>query len=60
MAHGGAACLTAEALREEMGERFPSDYRVLAIKDHFASPTEKTDLYRYCGISAEDVLENLL
>ncbi len=60
MAHGGAACLTAEALREEMGERFPSDYRVLAIKDHFASPAEKTDLYRYCGISAEDVLENLL
>lgn len=60
IAHGGAACLTAEALREEMGECFPADYRILAIKDHFASPTEKTDLYRYCGISAEDVLENLI
>lgn len=60
IAHGGAACLTAEALREEMGDGFPTDYRILAIKDHFASPTEKTELYRYCGISAEDVLENLI
>ncbi|MBQ8350619.1 MAG: 1-deoxy-D-xylulose-5-phosphate synthase [Clostridia bacterium] len=58
--HGGAASLTALALRELMKDDFPTDYRILAIKDHFASPTEKTNLYRYCGISATDILENLI
>lgn len=58
--YGGAACLTAEMLREQMGEAFPANYHILAIRDHFASPTEKTDLYRYCGISAEDILDRLV
>lgn len=60
MEHGGAACLTALALRKQMGDAFPTDYRILAIRDHFAAPTEKTELFRYCGISAEDILENLI
>lgn len=57
---GGAACLTFEALYREMGSAFPLHHRILAIRDHFAAPTEPTDLYHYCGISADDVLAALL
>ena len=58
--NGGAASLTALALQAQMGEGFPAGYHILAICDHFASPTEKTDLYHSCGISADDMLAKLL
>ncbi len=57
--NGGAAACLSLALREVMGENFPCRYDILAIKDHFASPTQPTDLYTYCGISAADIIKTL-
>lgn len=57
---GGAAVSCLAALREEMKEDFPASCEILAIRDHFASPTEPCDLYRYCGISREDILQKLV
>lgn len=56
---GGAGMLTSLSLRRAMGEAYPQDYEILAIRDHFASPDTPVDLYRYCGISAKDILERL-
>ncbi len=60
IACGGAASATLSALREEMGDRFPARSHILAIRDHFASPSEPCDLYRYCGISKDDIMEKLI
>lgn len=55
--NGGAATLTLLALLREMGEKnMPLDFKLLAIRDHFAAPTEPCDLYHYCGIGREDIL----
>lgn len=56
---GGAGSMLALALRREMGDACPTDYEILAIRDHFASPDKPVDLYRYCGISHKDILEKL-
>ena len=53
---GGAGMLTEAALRRSMGADFPSEYRILSIRDHFAAPTERGELYHYCGIGTEDIL----
>lgn len=58
--NGGAGMLTEAALRRAMGADFPADFRLLAIRDHFAAPTERTDLYRFCGIGQEDILAEIL
>ncbi|MBQ8175069.1 MAG: 1-deoxy-D-xylulose-5-phosphate synthase [Clostridia bacterium] len=57
---GSAAACTLLALGREMRENFPSHTHILAIRDHFASPSEPCNLYRYCGISSEDILEKLV
>ncbi len=57
--NGGAGALIGLALRRAMGEAYPQEYEILAIRDHFASPATPVNLYRYCGISAEDILEKL-
>ncbi len=51
---GGAGMILCDRLRSQ-GYRGPM--RILAIRDHFASPPTPTDLYPYCGISAEDVIK---
>ncbi len=56
--HGGAAEGLLSSLYRTHPERVPKQTHILAIDDHFASPTEPvTDLYRFAGISADDVLE---
>jgi len=52
--NGGAGMIIGDLLRQS-DPSFSGHYRVLAIKDHFASPTEKCNLYHYCGIAADDV-----
>ena len=59
IACGGAASEIRLALSREMGENAPSRFEILAIRDHFASPTEPTDLRRFCGISSADILARL-
>ena len=56
---GGAASEIRLALSREMGENSPSQFEILAIRDHFASPNEPTDLRRFCGISCADILAQL-
>ena len=52
---GGAAMLLAERL----GERgcLESGHRILAIRDHFASPESACDLLAYCGIDRASIVE---
>lgn len=57
---GGAAEGIKIALSEGESAPLPAHTAVLAIDDHFASPTEPTDdLLHFCGIAAEDVLSAL-
>lgn len=56
---GGAGEEISRTLREAMGAEYPEEERFLAIRDHFATPDTPVSLYRYCGISALDVLENM-
>lgn len=56
---GGAASEIRLALSREMGENAPKAFEILAIRDHFATPTEPTDLRRFCGISSADILARL-
>ncbi len=51
---GGAGMILCDRLRA-LGHCGP--YTILAIRDHFASPSTPTDLYSYCGISVEDVIK---
>lgn len=57
---GGAATSTLLALQRNMSDSFPWRVHVLAIRDHFASPSEPCDLYRFCGISQDDIIEKLI
>ncbi len=57
---GGAAEALEVALCERRAGSLPCRTTVLAIDDHFASPTAPTDdLLHFCGIAAEDVLSAL-
>lgn len=56
---GGAAASLLLHLREkDTSSTF--DARVLAIRDHFVAPNEVCDLYRFAGVSAQDILAALV
>ncbi len=52
--NGGAAMIIGELLENDI-----KDYRIAAIDDSFASPTEKCELYGYVGLSAEELAEKM-
>lgn len=55
--NGGAGMLLGAALEKgNTSFRRCHSYRVLAIDDHFASPSAPADLVAYCGIAAEDAV----
>ena len=54
---GGACMLISERLLS-MGLLTPSQYRVLAIKDHFASPETPCDLLSFCKIDSNAVVDS--
>ncbi len=57
--NGGAATLTREQLIQRGFDIKKTDYRIAAIDDNFASPTEPCDLYDFVGLSA-DKLEEIM
>lgn len=59
IASGGAAASLLLALREKDANS-AFETRVLAIRDHFVAPSEPCDLYRFAGVSAEDILSALV
>lgn len=52
--NGGAAMIIGELLQKSI-----NDYRIAAIDDSFASPSEKCELYSYVGLSAEKLAEKM-
>ena len=57
--NGGAGMLVFDALLK-CGINKDTQYVNIAIDDNFASPTEKTDLYTYLGMSAEKIAEKII
>ncbi|MBR5452980.1 MAG: 1-deoxy-D-xylulose-5-phosphate synthase, partial [Clostridia bacterium] len=56
--NGGAAMILSNILAERSDHSIKT--KILAIDDDFVSPAEITDsLYRYAGISAEDIVKEL-
>jgi deoxyxylulose-5-phosphate synthase len=53
---GGASMLLAERLKR-LG-RLEGGHRILAIRDHFASPEERCDLYAYCEINCSAIVRS--
>lgn len=57
--NGGAGMLLAKEL-SELGFDVQTRYRIAAIDDNFASPSELCDLYGYLGMSPEALTEKIL
>ncbi|MBR6557525.1 MAG: 1-deoxy-D-xylulose-5-phosphate synthase [Clostridia bacterium] len=54
--NGGAAMIISSILSEKTDYSLKT--KILAIDDDFVSPTEKTEsLYKYAGISADDIID---
>lgn len=57
--NGGAAVITREELINRGFDLSKVDYRIAAIDDNFASPSEKCDLYDFVGLSPEKLVEKM-
>jgi deoxyxylulose-5-phosphate synthase len=57
--NGGAGMLLSESLAKNGFDVF-SKYRVAAIDDNFALPSETCDIYDYLGLSAEALAKKIL
>lgn len=57
--NGGAAEITREELILCGMDICATEYRIAAIDDNFASPTELCDLYDYVGLTAEKLAEKM-
>ena len=60
MENGGAAVLTMNALSKRGFDFASTEYRIAAIDDNFASPTEPCDLYDFVGLSPTKLLEKMI
>lgn len=56
---GGAAELCREELMLRGLDILRTEYRIAAIEDNFASPSEMCDLYDYVGLSAEKLAKKM-